>query len=80
MSSGHFTTKIASEIEVEVWYDWQPEEKQTRDYPGCAEEIAITDVYVDGDSSKCILEALCAGVIDALVQELYDSKEDPDPY
>jgi hypothetical protein len=32
------------EIEVELFFDWQPEERQTRDYPGCAAEATLYDI------------------------------------
>lgn len=43
---------LFGEVEVEVGYDYQPEEKQTWDEPGCPESIDLhtvtlwhTDVY-----------------------------------
>ena len=36
--------------DVEVIFDYQPEEKPTRDYPGCGEEIEVQKViYKDID-------------------------------
>jgi len=32
------------EIKLEVEFDYQPAEPQTRDYPGCAEEIDLIQV------------------------------------
>ena len=35
---------------IEVHYDYQPEEKQTRDYPGCHEEVEICEIFFNGVS------------------------------
>ena len=32
-------------IELEIHFDYPPEEKQTHDYPGCPAEVELTDIY-----------------------------------
>jgi len=34
-------------IEVEIFFDYQPAEQLTRDYPGCPESIQISEVKID---------------------------------
>lgn len=36
-------------IEFEVSFDYQPEEKPERHYPGCHEEISINGITYKGD-------------------------------
>lgn len=33
---------------LDVTFDYQPEEKPTRDYPGCAEEVEVQEVIYKG--------------------------------
>ena len=35
-------------IEMEVIFDYQPEEPSTHDYPGCGATICINEVIVNG--------------------------------
>ena len=36
------------EVEVEVFYDFNPKERQTDTYPGCDAEVVISTVELDG--------------------------------
>jgi hypothetical protein len=35
-------------VEVVADYDYQPEERATRDYPGCSEYVQVYEVLADG--------------------------------
>ena len=35
--------------EVSVLFDYQPEEPQTWDDPGCPEDVSITDIHIHGE-------------------------------
>ncbi len=36
------------ELDVDIEFDYQPEEPQTRDYPGCEADVDITSVTFKG--------------------------------
>ena len=36
--------KLREGLVIDVEYEYQPEEKQTREYPGCAEELWVTKI------------------------------------
>ena len=47
---------VDEEIEIEVSFDYQPEENQTRDYPGCSADVEINEVIVvDSGAEICLL-------------------------
>jgi hypothetical protein len=65
MSEIEFKTYIGEDVEVVVFFEIQPEEKQTRYYPGCPEEVVFNDItLMDGKS-----------ISDLLKQEVFDTLE-----
>ena len=47
---------IDEEIEIEIDFDYQPEEQMTRHYPGCSASADINEVLrVDNGSELCLL-------------------------
>jgi len=73
-------TTIGDEIDVTVHFDYQPEEEETHNYPGCDSEVTINAVYVGGDEEKDIEDCLCPATI-AMLEErceqmLIDESED----
>ena len=72
MSNHKFKTHIGDEVEVEVEFDYSPAEVETRYYPGCAEEVDVCSVEIEGDCTKDILEILSDPVIKALEVECFE--------
>ena len=51
MSERSFWTHMefqSLEVEVEVYYDYNPKERETLTYPGCDAEVVISTVELDG--------------------------------
>jgi len=53
-------------IEMEVIFDYHPEEPSTHDYPGCGSEICINEVFVNGVDIVELLEHELEGIEDYL--------------
>lgn len=66
MSENILKTHVGSEIDVTVYFDYQPEEPMERDYPGCPSEVALNAVYVNGLEDADILETLNDSWVDTL--------------
>jgi|19_taG_2_1085344.scaffolds.fasta_scaffold39303_2 hypothetical protein len=50
-------THIGEDCPVEVWWDYQPYERMTLEYPGAAEAATLEMVHVDGqDIMECLNE------------------------
>ena len=74
------------EIELIAEFDYQPAEAQTFDYPGCEEEVQITDIYPDPlikDNRKLLLAYSVAYYynrdsmdLDHLAIKILENKED----
>ncbi len=54
---------------VEVWYSYSPEEKATREEPGCPEEWDIHGVSLDADGVLVDIQS-CIHDMDELVENL----------
>ncbi len=39
---------LGEDVDIVVWYDYQPKERQTAYYPGCDEKIEITSFEIEG--------------------------------
>lgn len=50
-------------------YDYQPEERQTYDYPGCPEEFEIYNITLNGIDASWLLESQ----IEEFEQEVIDN-------
>jgi hypothetical protein len=60
-------------VEFEVEYDFQPEEKATRDYPGCGMEITPTCITCEGvDFSEFFFEYGTIKEIEKVIQNFVD--------
>lgn len=71
-------THIGSEVGVNVYFDYQPEEPAVLHpiedaYPGCPSEVIINSVCVDGKSGMDILEVLNETCIEMLKRECEQS-------
>jgi len=67
MGEVEYRTYIGEDVAITVYFEIQPEEKQTQDYPGCPMEVVFNDItLVDGPS---ILDLLRDEVIDGLKVE-----------
>ena len=77
----NFSTILTDEIEVTVYFDFEPEEKQTHDCPGCPAELIINTVLIDDNENKDVLYVLNDLSIEALEKEaeqyLLDQISDP---
>jgi len=73
MAEETLNTHIGSEINVTVFYDYRPEEKQTYYDPGVDSLVTINAVYVDADESKDILEVLNNDWIETLESRCEES-------
>ena len=55
-----------------VDFDYQPEEKQTFDYPGCPAEVEILGVWIDSDSERTnIIDLLSEQVLVRIEEEIH---------
>ena len=63
------------EIEIEVDYDYQPHEDSTRHYPGCSEEVDITEVTVKG-SEICLLPKVKERVEEEILEWIDEGFDD----
>ena len=65
------------EIEVEIAFDFQPEEQRTWDYPGCDASLDIYEVtVVETGSEICLLPK----VQELMEEEILDDYYGQDPY
>lgn len=83
MSDPFIQTSIGSDVDVKVFFDYMPEEKQTFFDPGCASMVMINAVLVDGDEGKDILDELsgeCIGNLSTKCIEDYEQEPDEDGY
>lgn len=71
MSEHTLDTVLGDEIEVKVIFDFQPEEKQTWDYPGYPASVDIEAVLVNGREDSDIQAVLSDKVIDSLTMECF---------
>ena len=61
---------------LEVHYDYQPEEKQTRDYPGCHEEVEINEIFFNGISVFNLLADKSDELENKVLDKLNEIKND----
>lgn len=55
MYKHYIDTYEGDEIALEVYYDFQPEEKMTWDYPGCPADAEVCEVLIAGTSIEVCL-------------------------
>jgi len=51
-------------------FNYQPEERQTHDYPGCAEEFEIYNITLNGIDASELLENQIDEFIDECIENL----------
>jgi len=78
MEEQYITSQIGSEVEVKVYFDYQPEEPEVLHpsedaYPGCPSEVIINSVCVGGVNGMDLLEVLDGACISALEEECEQS-------
>ncbi len=66
------------EIELEVSYDYSPEEPQSEYYPGCYEDIQIKEIYYKGVDVFYIYyeNDLLSALSDLISDEIASEKKD----
>jgi len=82
MSSHDIPLMVGDDVEVVVYYEYTPAEKQTWDHPGCEAEIEISGVYLKVEhGSKLphhpvdILSLIDDSIFDEIEQKIWDSLE-----
>lgn len=79
MDNATITMQFGSESrEVEVYFNYQPEEPATRDDPGCKEELELIKIFdiehgdwlVDESDTGCLLEVMYDDIVAAIKEEL----------
>lgn len=68
-------THIGDEIEVRVWFDYEPPQFQTYWEPGCDSEIEINAVLVEGDKEKNIADILSPETLEHLRMRCFEYME-----
>ena len=53
----HTCTYTSDTGDLVIEFDYQPAERQTRDYPGCDADVEITAVYANGQDISYWVEA-----------------------
>jgi len=73
---------VGDDVEVVVYYEYAPAEKQTLEYPGCEARIEISGVYLKADEgSKLpahpvdILSLIDDSIFDEIEQEIWYALE-----
>lgn len=72
---------VDEEIEIEICFDYQPEEKQTWDYPGCSAGVEINEVTrVDNGAELCLLPREQESIEEQLVIQSEENREAHNQY
>ena len=73
-------TMIGEDLSVKVYFEYQPEEPETLEEPGCPSEVTINNVFVDSELEQDIEDCLNERTLDKLKEEcqqmLIDESED----
>jgi len=72
MSEKSILSNIGDNTQVLVFFDYQPKEKATNDYPGCDSEVTITNIIIGGIVINNIMEDLNAKCLDRLKMECFE--------
>ena len=59
----------------DVDYDYQEKEFQTRDYPGCPEELTLNAIYVNGEDMMPLLADNIVDKIYEIILEVIHEKQ-----
>ena len=57
-------------FEFEYILNYQPDENQTNDYPGCGEDFEITEITLNGVDASELLEGQIEEFVDFIINEL----------
>lgn len=68
-------TVIGDEIEVTVYFDYEPEQQQTHWDPGFTSQIEINAVCVDGNEERNIAEVLSREILRHLELKCFEYME-----
>lgn len=68
MPNSHSITYKGFDFDFNYYY--QPEERQTHDYPGCAEEFEIYNITLNGIDASELLEYQIDEFIDQAIENL----------
>jgi hypothetical protein len=68
----YLETYTGEEVELTVYFDFQPEERMTWDYPGCPAQAEVTEVLVEATGAEvCLLQEEAELVEEAALNEHY---------
>lgn len=68
------------EIEIEIFFDFQPEEPMTRHYPGCDPSCDIYEVrIVETDAEICLLKDLESSMAEEILCDYEEAHRGGDP-
>lgn len=62
------------ELEVDIFFDFQPEERTTYDYPGCDAAVDICEVIlVESGAEICFLKDIESSMEEEILVDHYDN-------
>lgn len=68
---------VGKEIEIEIFFDYQPYERMTQHYPGCSESIDICEVLIADTNIEI---SLLKDVEDLMKEEILEWRNDENGY
>lgn len=72
---------VDEEIEIEVYFDFQPEERMTRHYPGCDPSVEICEVIrADNGVELCLLPDEQERIEEILVEKAEENRQEQIAY
>ena len=79
MKEQKFKTHIGDEVEVTVWFDYEPFQPQTRTDPEFMAQVTINAVLIDEDDDQDIADILKKDIIEHLKEKCFGYLEEQSP-
>ncbi len=68
---------VENEIEIEIFFDYQPYERMTKHYPGCSESVDICEVLIaDTNIEICLLKEIA----ELMEEEILEDRTEENSY
>ena len=68
---------VENEIEIEIFFDYQPYERMTKHYPGCSESVDICEVLIANTNIEiCLLKEIA----DLMEEEILEDRTEENSY
>ena len=65
------------EIEIEIFFDYQPYERMTKHYPGCSESVDICEVLIANTNIEiCLLKEIA----ELMEEEILEDRTEENSY